>query len=349
MVRRIHVSIRHLTSLRDEGRAITTRKPFPLTGDSPSGPVTLAPLHVVHELSHQFCGRPLQSAGQAIGAAGGGFQPQGHTAQYRVSTKGSSASAAVSSTPTVQFRQQGMNRRGSRLHDSCLASRPADPDHRVGRLRPQPHSTNVPRRCTSCRWEAVDPDISPLRKMPLCKRRRIGYSFYTSINYLAHWDELGRAMPAKLVSLSDGPSILLDKPIVLLGRHAECDVQINSRKISRRHCCIARVQDYLVVRDLGSTNGLRINGVRVVEGRLRTGDELTIGNHRYQVSITDSLSDASTRAGSQPIQSSTSTGKKSAILESRDEPVALEPRSSSSSSSSRVLPDQINLRNDSKP
>src|SRR5947208_5742364 len=90
-------------------------------------------------------------------------------------------------------------------------------------------------------------------------------------------------MPAQLVALGDGPSILLDKPILLLGRHPECDIQIDSRKISRRHCCIAQVNDFLVVRDLGSTNGVRINGVRVLEGRLTNGDELTIGTTRYQV------------------------------------------------------------------
>src|ERR1700736_393170 len=91
-------------------------------------------------------------------------------------------------------------------------------------------------------------------------------------------------MPAQLLSLNDGPSILLDKPILLIGRHPECDIQIESRKISRRHCCIAQVNDYLVVRDLGSTNGVRINGSRVLEGRLTAGDELTIGGHRYRVS-----------------------------------------------------------------
>jgi len=91
-------------------------------------------------------------------------------------------------------------------------------------------------------------------------------------------------MPAQLVSLNDGPSILLDKPIILIGRHPECDIQIDSRKISRRHCCVAQVNDYLVVRDLGSTNGVRINGVRVLEGRLKPGDELTIGGSRYRVS-----------------------------------------------------------------
>lgn len=90
-------------------------------------------------------------------------------------------------------------------------------------------------------------------------------------------------MPAHLLSLADGPSILLDKPILLFGRHEECDVQLNSKKVSRRHCVLAQVNDYLVIRDLGSTNGVRINGERVAEGKLKPGDELQIGNFKYQV------------------------------------------------------------------
>src|SRR5262245_44476510 len=91
-------------------------------------------------------------------------------------------------------------------------------------------------------------------------------------------------MPAQLVSLTNEPSILLDKPIILIGRHPECDIQLDSRKVSRRHCCIAHVSDYLVIRDLGSTNGIRINGVRVLEGRLGENDEVTIGGNSYRVS-----------------------------------------------------------------
>src|SRR5260370_40258790 len=89
-------------------------------------------------------------------------------------------------------------------------------------------------------------------------------------------------MPAQLVSFTDGPALIVDKPVLLIGRHPECDIQIDSRKISRRDCCIAQVSDYLVVRDLGSTNGGRINGVRLPEGRLNAGDEWPSGNHRYQ-------------------------------------------------------------------
>jgi predicted component of type VI protein secretion system len=94
-------------------------------------------------------------------------------------------------------------------------------------------------------------------------------------------------MPGQLISLSESPNILLDKPILVLGRHPECDVQLNSRKISRRHCCVAQVSDSLLVRDLGSTNGIRINGTRVIEGRLKHGDELTVGNFRFTLNLDD--------------------------------------------------------------
>jgi pSer/pThr/pTyr-binding forkhead associated (FHA) protein len=132
-------------------------------------------------------------------------------------------------------------------------------------------------------------------------------------------------MPAQLLSLNEGPNILLDKPILLLGRHPECDVQIESRKISRRHCCIAQVSDYLVIRDLGSTNGLRINGVRVQEGRLAPGDELTIGTYRYRV-VWDSMAGGpglarSAVASSKPIH--TNRRDDDDLLEECDDPIPL--------------------------
>ena len=90
-------------------------------------------------------------------------------------------------------------------------------------------------------------------------------------------------MPARLVPLGDGPPIPLDRPIVFVGRHTDCDVRIDSRKISRRHCCIVQFQDKLVIRDLGSTNGVYCNGQRVEEAVLAPQDEVQIANVRYQV------------------------------------------------------------------
>ncbi len=127
-------------------------------------------------------------------------------------------------------------------------------------------------------------------------------------------------MPAQLLALTDGPSILLDKPILLLGRHGECDIQLNSRKVSRRHCCIAHVNDYLVVRDLGSTNGVRINGQRVIEGKLNSGDELTVGNFRYQVY----LDTAGSSGEPHDLPSAAKTRHAADHLEEADEPVPLD-------------------------
>lgn len=138
---------------------------------------------------------------------------------------------------------------------------------------------------------------------------------------------VGQPMPAQLVALTDGPSILLDKPILLFGRHPECDIQIDSRKISRRHCCIAQVGDYLVVRDLDSTNGIRINGVRLREGRIKSGDELTIGGCRYKV-CWDELEAAELRSQlasrpKAPVAPLVGQPAEDDLLESCDEPVPL--------------------------
>ncbi|MGE3807023.1 MAG: FHA domain-containing protein [Gemmataceae bacterium] len=123
-------------------------------------------------------------------------------------------------------------------------------------------------------------------------------------------------MPAHLLALNEGANIPVDKQILLLGRDMECDIRLDSRKISRRHCCIARVGDHLVVRDLGSTNGVRINGVRVVEGRLKPGDELTIGNFRYQISFEDRP----------PLSGTDKPPSVEAMLESSEEPVPLKDK-----------------------
>lgn len=92
-------------------------------------------------------------------------------------------------------------------------------------------------------------------------------------------------MPAYLQPLGEGRPVCLDKPILFVGRHPECDiVLLNSRKVSRKHCCLALINDRLRVRDLGSTNGVSVNGQRVKkEAQVRIGDELTIGDVAYRL------------------------------------------------------------------
>lgn len=87
-------------------------------------------------------------------------------------------------------------------------------------------------------------------------------------------------MAVFLVPIEAGRPIVLDKAIVLIGRQADCDVVLtNSRRVSRRHCCVAQVNDTFVVRDLGSMNGVRVNGRRVdSEARIGLGDVVSIGD-----------------------------------------------------------------------
>jgi len=92
-------------------------------------------------------------------------------------------------------------------------------------------------------------------------------------------------MAVCLVPVNQGRPIVLDKAIILVGRHPDCDIVISdSPKISRKHCCLAIVNDRPVVRDLGSMNGVFVNGEKVeVQAWLKLNDELKIGNVAYHL------------------------------------------------------------------
>jgi pSer/pThr/pTyr-binding forkhead associated (FHA) protein len=86
-----------------------------------------------------------------------------------------------------------------------------------------------------------------------------------------------------LRSVSGGPDIAVNHPLVLVGRHPQCDARLDSGWVSRWHCVLADDRGEVVVRDLGSTNGTWINGRRVERGRLKAGDEMSVGHIRYRL------------------------------------------------------------------
>jgi pSer/pThr/pTyr-binding forkhead associated (FHA) protein len=90
-------------------------------------------------------------------------------------------------------------------------------------------------------------------------------------------------MSSRFVAIDEGPDITLDRAMIVVGRDPDCDTRLNSLRVSRHHCCMARENDEVVVRDLGSTNGIWINGMRVETGNLRPGDELSIAHIRYRL------------------------------------------------------------------
>lgn len=90
-------------------------------------------------------------------------------------------------------------------------------------------------------------------------------------------------MCTQLVALDEGRDIPLGPAPLIVGRHPGCDAWLRARSVSRRHCCLVPSGSEVVVRDLGSTNGTWINGLRIHEGRLRPGDELAIAGVRYRL------------------------------------------------------------------
>jgi pSer/pThr/pTyr-binding forkhead associated (FHA) protein len=90
-------------------------------------------------------------------------------------------------------------------------------------------------------------------------------------------------MFARLAALDEGPDIIVDRAMIVVGRHPACDTRLGSLRVSRHHCCLILADGELWVKDLGSTNGIRINGMQVEAGRLKDGDELTIAHLRFRL------------------------------------------------------------------
>jgi pSer/pThr/pTyr-binding forkhead associated (FHA) protein len=90
-------------------------------------------------------------------------------------------------------------------------------------------------------------------------------------------------MHARLVPADDSTPIDLVKDLTLVGRDEDCDLRLNHKSISKLHCVIVKTDGLLLLRDLGSTNGTRVNGQRVRRAALLPGDTLAIANLKYRV------------------------------------------------------------------
>jgi pSer/pThr/pTyr-binding forkhead associated (FHA) protein len=64
----------------------------------------------------------------------------------------------------------------------------------------------------------------------------------------------------------------------VVGRDPDCAVVLQSRSVSRKHAIVERVGDAWVARDLGSANGLYVEGKRVSEAPLSSGASLRFGD-----------------------------------------------------------------------
>jgi adenylate cyclase len=86
-----------------------------------------------------------------------------------------------------------------------------------------------------------------------------------------------------LVPCGGGDTIPLRKTRLIIGRNPVCDIVLPLATVSAKHCQLDYADGQWSVRDLGSHNGIRIDGVRCETGTLSPGCVLAVGGLRFQV------------------------------------------------------------------
>lgn len=90
----------------------------------------------------------------------------------------------------------------------------------------------------------------------------------------------------ELIPLGGGDTILLDRERMSVGRRESCDICLRFPNVSSVHCELLFRDGYWYVNDKGSTNGTKVNGLRVIKKVLIPGDELAFGKRKYTVKYT---------------------------------------------------------------
>jgi phosphoserine phosphatase RsbU/P len=85
--------------------------------------------------------------------------------------------------------------------------------------------------------------------------------------------------PVLTYSNSDGAhSFSLDQPVVSIGRHTDQDLVLSDNFVSRRHAVVRQTSLGFEIEDLASSHGTYVNGTRVQNALLRSGDVLQFGS-----------------------------------------------------------------------
>jgi len=91
-------------------------------------------------------------------------------------------------------------------------------------------------------------------------------------------EERAKQRDARALLVSDGKRLVVGVAGATLGRSRSCDVVLDDANVSRRHAEVRPRGGGWFVADLGSTNGVSVNGVRVEQARkLEPGDRIELG------------------------------------------------------------------------
>jgi pSer/pThr/pTyr-binding forkhead associated (FHA) protein len=87
----------------------------------------------------------------------------------------------------------------------------------------------------------------------------------------------------ELIPAGGGDAIPLIRETLSLGRRESCDIPLRYPNVSGLHAELSFKDGYWYIRDLNSTNGIKVNGTRVQEKMVHPKDEITIGKRGYVI------------------------------------------------------------------
>lgn len=93
-------------------------------------------------------------------------------------------------------------------------------------------------------------------------------------------------MYGELVPVGGGDPIPLLKKQLRVGRRESCDIVLRFANVSAHHALLTVDEGYWFVKDLGSRNGVKVNGIRITaqtRKRLDPGSTLSVAKHKYEV------------------------------------------------------------------
>lgn len=99
------------------------------------------------------------------------------------------------------------------------------------------------------------------------------------------WEDFAAKWRATVVALSGdaaGNEWVVQGPQTTIGRSEACDFRVEDDTMSKEHATLEFVSGSFRLRDLGSMNGVRLNGTEVKAAEIESGDRFQLGDHEFQ-------------------------------------------------------------------
>jgi pSer/pThr/pTyr-binding forkhead associated (FHA) protein len=100
---------------------------------------------------------------------------------------------------------------------------------------------------------------------------------------------MSQACNGELIPVGGGDVIPLIRPVLTMGRRESCDICLRFANVSGLHCELFFKDGHWAIRDLGSTNGIKVNGARVQKKVLHPKDTITIAKRHFIIEYVPTL------------------------------------------------------------